>query len=266
MQCYIDGMMATSADTSSSGSDALEPGAPPDHVRGGGRRERKKHATRQALRNAALELVAERGFAHVTVDDIAEAADVATRTFFNYFPTKESAVIGADPERIERVRTGLLARPIEETALEALRSVMVECAGAIEEELGDPGEGRDAWSRRFTVIREDPDLLGAYSAHVADVEGVLVAALAERLGRDPAHDPYLALVTAAVCAATRVAALHWSANGATGSLARFTGAAINGLARGLPDDEALLVALEPTGHAARRRLPPGSDEAGRRGE
>src|SRR5271154_6346541 len=86
-----------------------------------GRRDRKKQATRRALRFAALELVAERGFAHVTVEDISEAADVATRTFFNYFPTKESAVIGADPERIEELQANLLARPPAESPLQALR-------------------------------------------------------------------------------------------------------------------------------------------------
>ena len=44
--------------------------------------------------------MAERGFANVTIEDITEVADVAPRTFFNYFPSKESAVIGADPERV----------------------------------------------------------------------------------------------------------------------------------------------------------------------
>jgi AcrR family transcriptional regulator len=199
----------------------------------GGRRDRKKQATRQALRGAALQLVAERGFANVTVEDIAEAADVATRTFFNYFPSKESAVIGADPQRVEQMRVSLLARPSGESPLNALRSVLVEYAATIAEELDDLGEGRDAWFSRFCVLREDPGLLGAYSAHIAEVERGMVDALAERLLTDASHDPYPALVVAAVFAAARVTALYWSANGGLDSLARLTDMAIDCLAGGL---------------------------------
>lgn len=208
----------------------------------GGRRDRKRQATHRALRNAALELVAERGYAHVTVEDIAEAADVATRTFFNHFPSKESAVIGADPSRVEHLRLALLGRPASESPLEALRAVTVQYAAAIEEELDDLGEGREAWFRRLCIVRGDPDLLGAYVGHITEVEHSLVAALAERLGKDPVHDPYPALVTATVLAATRVAALYWSANGGADALARLTGAAIDSLASGLVDPEAFVLA------------------------
>lgn len=202
-----------------------------------GRRDRKKQATRRSLRKAALELVAERGYAHVTVEDIAEAADVATRTFFNYFPSKESAVIGADPERIEELRTNLLARPPEDEPLQALGAVLVEYAATIDEDFDEFGEGKKTWFHRFCAVRTDPDLLYAYAAHMAEIETSLATAIAQRLGTDPCHDPYPALVTATALSAARVAAMYWSANGGEDSLARLTGEAIESLSRGLVPNE-----------------------------
>ena len=206
-----------------------------------GRRDRKKQATRRALRNAALQLVAERGFANVTIEDITEVADVAPRTFFNYFPSKESAVIGADPDRMEFMRVSLIGRPSSESPLEALRAVLVEYTSAIAGEFEDLGEGREAWFRRFSVVRDDPDLRGAYAAHVSELERGIVDALSRRLNRDPASDPYPALVTATVFAAYRVAALYWTANSGVDSLAELTGAAIDALAGGLVDANAFVV-------------------------
>src|SRR5918994_275367 len=59
-----------------------------------GLRERKKQRTRQALRQAAVRLFLERGFEATTIADIAAAAEVAPRTFFSYYPTKEDVVLG----------------------------------------------------------------------------------------------------------------------------------------------------------------------------
>jgi AcrR family transcriptional regulator len=57
-------------------------------------RDRRKRITRQALRRSVLELGLEHGLAAVSVEAIAERADVSARTFFNYFETKDDAVLG----------------------------------------------------------------------------------------------------------------------------------------------------------------------------
>jgi len=238
MQCYTVGTMVASLpkthdEATSSFAEPVNPEAEAAAAHGG-RRDRKKRATRRALRDAALELVARRGFAHVTVEDIAEAADVATRTFFNYFPSKESAVIGADPEHVELLATKLLARPAGEPPLEALGAVLVDYATNLDEDLDDlGGEGKKAWFQRFCIVRADPELLGAYAGHMAEIERTLAVALAERLGTDPYHDPYPALVTATALAAARVTAMCWSANGGEESLAQLTRAAMESLGDGL---------------------------------
>ena len=62
-----------------------------------GLRERKRLATRRAIQVAVLELVADRGLDGVTIEDISRVVDISPRTFFNYFATKEEAVIGDGP-------------------------------------------------------------------------------------------------------------------------------------------------------------------------
>jgi AcrR family transcriptional regulator len=63
-----------------------------------GLRERKKRQTREAIAQAAADLFARKGFAAVTVDDVAQAADVSRQTVFNYFPSKEQMLFDRDAD------------------------------------------------------------------------------------------------------------------------------------------------------------------------
>jgi AcrR family transcriptional regulator len=223
MQCYTDCIMTLSAETTSS----VEPRP--------SLRERKKVATRQALRRAALDLVSDRGFAHVTVEDIAEAADVSARTFFNYFPSKEAALFGHDPDHVEALRRRLINEAPGDTALEALRVVMVDQAREITEELAELGGDPADWLRRMKAAHADPQLRAARSTHMAMVESVVTSALAERLSTDPQRDPYPGLLACVAMGVVRSAISFWPNAGGSIALAQLTDSAFRRLAQGLPE-------------------------------
>jgi AcrR family transcriptional regulator len=210
------------------------PGAP--H---GSLRERKKLATRRALRRVALDLVAERGFSQVTVEDIAAAADVSPRTFFNYFPTKEAALFGADPERVAALRDRVRHAAPGQSALDALRVVLATEARAITEELAELGGDPAGWLRRMKAVRADPHLRAAQAAHMALIESTLADALAERLGADPDRDPYPALLASVATGVIRSTTIFWACSGGALALDQLTDLAFRALADGLPDDSAV---------------------------
>src|SRR6185295_2673302 len=99
------------------------------------RRERKKEETRERIFKAACKLFRDKGFEATTIDDIAEKADVAKGTFFNYFPRKE-AVLGYLSEMwIEEaeLRTAdIVGR--KGPAASAIRDMFVDFAGFYEED------------------------------------------------------------------------------------------------------------------------------------
>ena len=168
-----------------------------------GRRERKKLATRQALSEAAMRLVLERGFDHVTVETISEAADVSTRTFFNYFSSKEEAVLGDAPDPAA-VRQAILERPATEAPLEAACNVLRGLALEL-------SQRREEMLLREQLVYRHPTLFAKHLSAYAGFEHALGDAIAERLGRfgGDADELYPRVVAAAVTAATKAAVQHW---------------------------------------------------------
>jgi AcrR family transcriptional regulator len=192
-----------------------------------GLRERKKLATRLALHRAALELVAERGLGSVSVDEIADRADVSPRTFFNYFSSKDDAVLGLDPEASAHQVAAFLARPADETPVEALRAV----AHAQAEEMAADIE---LWPLRLTVIDATPALLARLAAAFGEGERVLAEAVAERTGTRAGADAYPTLLAGVAGVAMRTALHRWLASDFTAALPDLLDEAWDLLTAGLP--------------------------------
>ncbi|KUL40729.1 TetR/AcrR family transcriptional regulator [Actinoplanes awajinensis] len=165
-------------------------------------RDHKRRQTRLALISAALRLADERGADRVTVDEISEAAGVSPRTFFNYFATKDDALVGDPLEGCADPRELMLAAP-PGPALSAVEAALAPAIRQIQDD-------RELWLLRFRVITNNPQLLPRLAAIAATAEQEMAAAIAGRLGLPPEHafPPVLAAVTGA---ALRVALMRWAA-------------------------------------------------------
>lgn len=91
-----------------------------------GMRERKKRQTRESIAAAAGTLFAERGYDAVTMLDVAAAADVAEKTVYNHFPTKEHLVLGPDSARQEAFEAALRARPAGVSVIDVIGEHLVQ--------------------------------------------------------------------------------------------------------------------------------------------
>src|SRR4051812_39055513 len=133
---------------------------------------------------------------NVTVEEIAEAADVSVRTFFNYFPHKEHAILGRNPEHLELALERFRTAPAEQSPLTTMWLVVHNVLADLESE----GE----LSRRGELIMASPDLLYHLMLSSIEDERQLTVALAERLG-EPAGSVRAALVVSCAGTACRVA-------------------------------------------------------------
>jgi AcrR family transcriptional regulator len=158
-----------------------------------GLRERKKQRTRQQIIEAAMGLFAERGYPATTIADIAEAADVAPRTFFSYFPSKEAVVFHNANRDVDRLAGALRDRLPGETAFDALRrwvdTMFDEWAGEEDQAL-----------LRKRLCREDEGLANFQGGLMARMHELLLGAIADDLA-EPADALRPRLVAAAAVAA-----------------------------------------------------------------
>jgi AcrR family transcriptional regulator len=158
-----------------------------------GLRERKKLRTRQQITEAAMGLFAERGYHATTIADIAAAADVAPRTFFSYFPSKEAVVFHNVDRDMDALAATLRNRLPGETAFDALRRWI--------DAMFDQwmAEGDQAHLRK-RLCHEDEGLANFQGGIMARIQELLLEAIADDLG-EPQDALRPRLVAAAAMAA-----------------------------------------------------------------
>jgi AcrR family transcriptional regulator len=179
----------------------------------GTRRERKTDRTRAAIREAAVQLFEEKGFAETTIDEIADRADIAPRTFFRYYPTKEALLFDDSSDQIDEIIQLLRDRPADESPYESLVAVLRAMASR--------ATAADERRRKQVMAKAASGSPHALEHHRAVVmcalEEAAVDVLCERMGPDADRLATTAAV-AAVLAAFGTAMRTWLAEGAEGDL------------------------------------------------
>lgn len=165
----------------------------------GGLRERRRQETRNEICRAAVDLVLARGLANVTVEEIAEAADVSPRTFFNYFPTKKDALVSGppplSPASLERFAAG-----DDAGLLDGLRTLLLDYSRTAQTR-------RREMRRMHELARAHPELIPLMRERFAAFEATIADAIARRTGDTGGPEPRV--IAALMTALFRVAATEW---------------------------------------------------------
>lgn len=183
--------------------------APSDEL---GLRARKRLATRREIQRAVLTLCAQRGIDKVTVEEISRFAEISPRTFFNYFASKDSALVGDELELacesdIERFVAGGPGG-----------DVLADLAALIGLSLQNTDGDREIHELRRALMKDNSHLFTMRMATLRDFEAGLQAIVERRFAAD---DPRLAenpqalsqralLFTLVAMAATRHAWRCWA--------------------------------------------------------
>ena len=192
-----------------------------------GLRERKKAKLRRAIQAAALHLFETQGYEHTTVEQIAEAAETSTTTFYRYFPAKEDVVLDNDASPL--FEATVAARPAGESLTATIRAAMGAVAVAA-------GAERDLTLARMRLIATVPALEARFAGQERRTIDVLTSLLASRTGR-PAGDYQLELVAFVLAGVLFTASRRWVAEEGATSLATLVDQALTTI-------EPLLTGLE----------------------
>lgn len=171
------------------------------------RRQQHKLRTQRALQNAALELFSKQGYDETTTDEIAEKAGVSPRTFFRYFPTKESVLFVGEFGWFQSFTSQYLAQPAELSDIDAMRATLHSLAAGLT-------KIRPALTLYEQAVASSPTLRGG----VLDRQAVDIRAIAEatasRRGLDEPDAGCMVLATV-VLLTYRAGVMRWLAGPAS---------------------------------------------------
>ncbi|MBJ8340043.1 TetR family transcriptional regulator [Antrihabitans sp. YC3-6] len=156
-----------------------------------GLRDRKKAATRAALSAAAVRLSRLHGLDAVTAEAIAAEADVSTRTFHNYFPSKEDAILYQAESSVQEWVNDLRARPAHEPIWDSLEALAIAY-------VSDDSRDLEDLSVVSRLVEQSPALMARTVQMHNTVSRLFGEAIADRTGTDIDSDLYPNLLQVAV--------------------------------------------------------------------
>ena len=187
--------------------------------------EQRRRATREALRHAALTSFASKGFANVTVTELAREAGVTERTFFRHFPTKEAVLFQDYETQVEWLAEALAQRDPGESIFDAVLASI----GNFPHEL--------EVVRQAAIARTELISAERIAGHLRVVQSSFADVLTEFIRKRHSDMPDIELVAevagAALAAALVVAVENWGRRGCTDELAELTAASLNLVRSGL---------------------------------
>jgi AcrR family transcriptional regulator len=176
-----------------------------------GLRERRRRQTSADIRDAAVHLAQERGFDKVTIEEICTEAGISTRTFFNYFPTKESAIAyGPSDIPPELVAEFVSAGPAPYSV------VLAELITLAAHHLRDMPPRRELAAAMLELAKTSPAVLAAFLADLERFQNQLTGIVACRQAMRP-DDEIPALIAALALTAVRSGIERWASGEATDS-------------------------------------------------
>jgi AcrR family transcriptional regulator len=189
-------------------------------------RDRRRTKLVAQIERTALSLFVKRGISAVTVDEIADAADISRRTFFRYFASKEDLLLG-DRQRYDESLARVVAKEQpSQSAVRMLRDILVEMSHEVEAEA-------DTARLRLELFRKYPEeMSGAFEQQRA-WSSTFMGMVARRMGIDDPRDMRPALIVRVMISAANVALHNWFARGAEQPLHELVEAALDQTIAGL---------------------------------